>query len=73
LILGAAAKDEVPRTFGKSKPIDWSQRLAKSEMNRKGKTLFEYYISEPVIENDLKGVGPFILGYGSAAHDLKQG
>lgn len=22
---------------------------------------FEYYISEPVIENDLKGVGPFIL------------
>ena len=22
---------------------------------------FEYYISEPVISNDLKGVGPFIM------------
>src|SRR5205085_4638334 len=22
---------------------------------------FEYYISEPIVENDLKGVGPFIL------------
>jgi unsaturated rhamnogalacturonyl hydrolase len=22
---------------------------------------FAYYISEPVVENDLKGVGPFIL------------
>jgi unsaturated rhamnogalacturonyl hydrolase len=22
---------------------------------------FDYYISEPIVENDLKGVGPFIL------------
>jgi unsaturated rhamnogalacturonyl hydrolase len=22
---------------------------------------FEYYVSEPIVENDLKGVGPFIL------------
>ncbi len=24
---------------------------------------FEYYISEPIVENDAKGVGPFILAY----------
>lgn len=40
LILGAAAQDDVPRTFGKSKPAEWSRRLAKSEMSRRGKTLF---------------------------------
>ena len=22
---------------------------------------FDYYVSEPIVENDLKGVGPFIL------------
>ena len=22
---------------------------------------FEYYVSEPIVENDLKGIGPFIL------------
>jgi unsaturated rhamnogalacturonyl hydrolase len=22
---------------------------------------FDYYLSEPVVENDLKGIGPFIL------------
>jgi unsaturated rhamnogalacturonyl hydrolase len=22
---------------------------------------FDYYVSEPVVKNDLKGVGPFIL------------
>lgn len=32
--------------------------------NSKGRTRdgsFEYYVSEPIIDNDLKGVGPFIL------------
>jgi unsaturated rhamnogalacturonyl hydrolase len=32
--------------------------------NSKGRTrdgTFEYYVSEPIIDNDLKGVGPFIL------------
>ena len=24
---------------------------------------FEYYISEPIVENDAKGVGPFIMAY----------
>ena len=24
---------------------------------------YEYYISEPVVENDAKGVGPFIMAY----------
>jgi unsaturated rhamnogalacturonyl hydrolase len=27
--------------------------------NRDGS--FNYYVSEPIVENDLKGVGPFIL------------
>ena len=24
---------------------------------------FEYYISEPVVENDAKGTGPFVMAY----------
>ena len=31
--------------------------------NRRRDGSFEYYISEPVVENDAKGVGPFLLAY----------
>jgi rhamnogalacturonyl hydrolase YesR len=34
-------------------------RLAESFGRRTGS--FDYYISEPVVNNDLKGIGPFIL------------
>lgn len=33
------------------------------ESNRRRDGSFEYYISEPVVENDAKGVAPFILCY----------
>ena len=33
------------------------------ENNRRRDGTFEYYISEPVVENDAKGVAPFILCY----------
>lgn len=33
------------------------------EKNRRRDGSFEYYISEPVVENDAKGVAPFILCY----------
>src|SRR5207249_7867533 len=33
---------------------------------------FAYYIKEPVVENDLKGVGPFILA-GIELEELTQG
>lgn len=33
------------------------------ENNRRRDGTFEYYISEPVVENDAKGVAPFILRY----------
>ena len=33
------------------------------ENNRRRDGSFEYYISEPVVENDAKGVAPFILCY----------
>lgn len=33
------------------------------ENNRRRDGSFEYYISEPVVENDAKGVAPFILAY----------
>lgn len=33
------------------------------EDNRKRDGTFEYYISEPVVENDAKGVAPFLLCY----------
>jgi len=33
------------------------------ENNRRRDGSFEYYISEPVVENDAKGVAPFLLAY----------
>ena len=33
------------------------------ENNRRRDGSYEYYISEPVVENDAKGVAPFILAY----------
>ena len=32
---------------------------------------FEYYISEPIVENDAKGVGPFIMAYTEMKRILK--
>ncbi len=33
------------------------------ESNRRRNGTFEYYISEPVVENDAKGTGPFVMAY----------
>ncbi|MCD8040856.1 MAG: glycoside hydrolase family 88 protein [Clostridia bacterium] len=33
------------------------------ENNRRRNGTFEYYISEPVVENDAKGTGPFVMAY----------
>ncbi len=33
------------------------------EDNRRRDGSYEYYISEPVVENDAKGVAPFLLAY----------
>ena len=33
------------------------------ESNRRRDGSFEYYISEPVVENDAKGTGPFVMAY----------
>ena len=33
------------------------------ETNRRRDGTFEYYISEPVVENDAKGTGPFVMAY----------
>lgn len=33
------------------------------ESNRRRDGTFEYYISEPIVENDAKGVAPFVLAY----------
>jgi unsaturated rhamnogalacturonyl hydrolase len=33
------------------------------DSNRRRDGSFEYYMSEPVVENDAKGVGPFLLAY----------
>jgi unsaturated rhamnogalacturonyl hydrolase len=33
------------------------------ENNTRRDGSFEYYISEPVVENDAKGVAPFVLAY----------
>ena len=33
------------------------------ETNKKRDGTFEYYISEPVVENDAKGTGPFVMAY----------
>jgi unsaturated rhamnogalacturonyl hydrolase len=33
------------------------------ETNRKRDGSFEYYISEPIVENDAKGTGPFVMAY----------
>jgi unsaturated rhamnogalacturonyl hydrolase len=32
---------------------------------------FEYYISEPIVKNDAKGVGPFIMAYTEVLKTLK--
>lgn len=42
------------------------------ENNRRRDGSYEYYISEPVVENDAKGVAPFVLAYTEVkrlAHD----
>ena len=33
------------------------------ENNKKRDGTFEYYISEPIVENDAKGTGPFVMAY----------
>ena len=33
------------------------------ENNTRRDGSYEYYISEPIVENDAKGVGPFIMAY----------
>ena len=33
------------------------------EDNRRRDGSYEYYVSEPVVENDAKGVAPFVLAY----------
>ena len=33
------------------------------ETNKKRDGSFEYYISEPIVENDAKGTGPFVMAY----------
>ncbi len=33
------------------------------ENNKRRNGTFEYYISEPIVENDAKGTGPFIMAY----------
>ena len=33
------------------------------ENNLRRDGTYEYYMSEPVVENDAKGVGPFIMAY----------
>ena len=33
------------------------------ETNRRRDGSYEYYISEPVVENDAKGTGPFVMAY----------
>ncbi len=38
------------------------------ENNRRRDGSYEYYISEPVVENDAKGVAPFILAYTEIKH-----
>lgn len=41
------------------------------ETNLRRDGTFEYYISEPVVENDAKGVGPFIMAYTEVKRLLK--
>ena len=33
------------------------------ETNRRRDGTYGYYISEPVVENDAKGTGPFVMAY----------
>ncbi|MGN0817433.1 MAG: glycoside hydrolase family 105 protein [Candidatus Coproplasma sp.] len=33
------------------------------ETNRRRDGTFEYYVSEPIVENDAKGTGPFVMAY----------
>ena len=41
------------------------------ETNLRRDGTFEYYMSEPVVENDAKGVGPFIMAYTEVKRLLK--
>lgn len=43
------------------------------ENNRRRNGTFEYYISEPVVENDAKGVAPFVLAYTEIKRSLNLG
>lgn len=38
------------------------------ENNRRRDGSYEYYISEPVVENDAKGTGPFVMAYTELKH-----
>lgn len=38
------------------------------ENNRRRNGTYEYYISEPVVENDAKGTGPFVMAYTELKH-----
>ena len=40
------------------------------ENNRRRDGTFEYYVSEPVVENDAKGTGPFVMAYTEVKHLL---
>lgn len=42
------------------------------ENNRRRDGSYEYYISEPIVENDAKGVAPFILAYTEIKHKKAQ-
>ena len=41
------------------------------DKDRRRDGTFEYYISEPIVENDAKGVGPFIMAYTEMKRILK--
>ncbi len=41
------------------------------EDNRRRDGSYEYYISEPVVENDAKGVAPFVLSYTEAVRQTR--
>lgn len=42
------------------------------ENNKRRDGTFEYYISEPIVENDAKGVGPLIMAYTEVIKTLKK-
>lgn len=43
------------------------------ESNKKRDGSFAYYMSEPIVENDAKGVGPLIMAYTEILHIEKEG